>query len=154
MTARRVGCGMLAGIRGFPLVLLLAACAVDRDGDGVPASVDCDDHDAARGAAWIWHADADGDGHGDPAAITSGCAVAPGLSANGFDCDDHDASVHPAAIEVCGGRDMNCDGRIDDDCDGEVDEGAIDAITAWRDRDGDGYGDVTAIFNACEIPFS
>jgi hypothetical protein len=57
------------------------------------------------------------------------------LDADGFaeptDCDDHDASVHPEAAEICNGA--------DDDCDGMVDDAVPDT---FEDVDGDGYGDL------------
>lgn len=42
------------------------------------------------------------------------------------DCNDDDASVHPAAVDVCDGRDNDCDGTADD---------------GFGDADGDGHGD-------------
>ena len=30
------------------------------------------------------------------------------------DCDDHDAKVHPGAIELCDGKDNNCNGQVDE----------------------------------------
>lgn len=33
---------------------------------------------------------------------------------NGFDCDDSDAAVNPAAVEVCNNRDDDCNNIIDD----------------------------------------
>jgi Cys-rich repeat protein len=34
----------------------------------------------------------------------------------GEDCDDRDASVNPAASELCDGRDNDCDGLVDEGC--------------------------------------
>jgi hypothetical protein len=60
------------------------------------------------------------------------------------DCDDSNADVNPDADEVCNG--------VDDDCDTEVDEDATDMITFYDDSDGDGYGDASAIIEACDLP--
>ncbi len=49
------------------------------------------------------------------------------------DCDDHHASVHPDASELCDG--------LDNDCDNMVDEEASDAPMWFVDADGDGWGD-------------
>lgn len=46
--------------------------------------------------------DEDGDGFG----AGSGC--------EGTDCDDDDAAINPAASELCGGGDENCDGTVDE----------------------------------------
>lgn len=54
-----------------------------------------------------------------------------------LDCDDLDATVNPAASEICNG--------LDDDCDELVDEG-VTVVTCAQDLDGDGYpGDATAM---------
>jgi hypothetical protein len=56
----------------------------------------------------------------------------------GEDCDDGDAAVHPGAVELCNGR--------DDDCDGEQ-----PIATLWfADADHDGYGDAKQSVSACE----
>ncbi|MBU0554137.1 DUF1565 domain-containing protein, partial [Myxococcota bacterium] len=46
--------------------------------------------------------DGDGDGYGD------------GEECLGFDCDDEDVTVHQGAVEVCDGRDNDCNALTDD----------------------------------------
>ena len=55
--------------------------------------------------------DMDGDGFGF--VEFSSCQQPPGYSTEGGDCNDEDASIHPAAIDQCGDD-------IDQDCDGVV----------------------------------
>ncbi len=63
------------------------------------------------------------------------------------DCDDADAAISPAAIELCDGVDNNCDGVTDDD--------AEDASTWYPDNDADGYGsDRVPGQVSCEDPSS
>ncbi len=75
--------------------------------------------------------DVDGDGY---------TTIADG----GTDCDDDDASVHPDAVEVCNGK--------DDDCNGIVDLDAADPPTWYRDDDGDGYGLDDVSYTSCQRP--
>jgi len=58
------------------------------------------------------------------------------------DCDDQDGQAYPGAVEVCDGKDNNCDGQVD--------EGV--GATWYRDADGDGYGDPNDAAQACEQP--
>jgi len=89
-----------------------------------------------------WYADSDGDGYGDEDRVVTACDAPSGYIADDSDCDDSDASIHPAATEVCDG--------IDNDCDGEIDESGG---TVWYpDADGDGYGDVTGRVRECDAP--
>ncbi len=120
---------------------------IDEDGDGAPASVDCDDTDATSfpgaeevcdGAdndcdgtvdndatdAATFFADVDGDGFGDDAATTTGCALPTGYSVLGGDCDDADPTYHPGASEA------DCTDPADYNCDGSV---------GYADVDGDGH---------------
>ncbi len=112
---------------------------VDRDCNGTV------DDDYALDAS-TWSIDADGDGHGDASGGTVSCDGPSGYVANTSDCDDGDGSVYL-------GADEHCDG-IDNDCDGDVDEDdAVDALTAYADLDGDGYGDASdAGTSICVLP--
>ncbi|MFO7962810.1 MAG: MopE-related protein [Desulfobacterales bacterium] len=75
--------------------------------------------------------DADGDGY---YAEATGCWP--------VDCDDTDAAINPGAVEVCDGK--------DNDCDGEVDEGVQNIY--YQDADGDGYGDPMNSIQDCSAP--
>lgn len=70
----------------------------------------------------------DNDGDGDP---------------DMSDCNDEDPAIHRNAVEVCDGR--------DNDCDGDVDEGV--KIPFWPDDDEDAFGDRdSVVVMACEAP--
>lgn len=78
----------------------------------------------------------DNDGDGSYAQI--GCGI--------VDCNDVNPAINPTAAESCG------DG-IDNDCDGLVDEAdAFDAVTYYRDFDGDGFGNALETVTACNPP--
>jgi|GEM_PF-3565433 len=101
--------------------------ACDADGDGYPNSgagcaiagitTDCDD---ANPAIFPNAPDKCGDG------IISNCGavdtVCPGAGVDkdgdgyfgSFDCDDLDANTHPFALELCDGKDNDCDGLVDE----------------------------------------
>ncbi|MBL8787001.1 MAG: hypothetical protein JNJ59_19000, partial [Deltaproteobacteria bacterium] len=80
---------LFGGLVVAALVVGPRAQAQDADGDGVLDPVDrCLGPDGTQ--------DADSDG------VTSGC-----------DCDDSDRTRFPGALDVCNGRDDDCDGRLD-----------------------------------------
>ncbi len=140
----------------------------DADGDGTPASEDCDDTDPAvhPGAVELcntrdddcdgavdedatepgtWYVDADGDGYGDDATAVQSCEPpAEGMVLRGGDCDDASAARSPGNDEVCD--------EVDNDCDGSVDEDPSDGRTYYADTDGDGFGDPSAAVVACAQP--
>lgn len=65
-----------------------------------------------------YYRDEDSDGYGEIATAASFCDGRPsaGYVLQVGDCDNADPSVHPGAVEICDGRDDNCDGVIDEDC--------------------------------------
>ena len=58
------------------------------------------------------------------------------------DCNDSDAAISPASVELCDG--------VDNDCDGDIDEGV--GTTWYADADGDGFGDADAATESCSQP--
>lgn len=59
--------------------------------------------------------DVDGDGFGDGAQEAStGCVVPQGFVENGDDCDDADNEKFPGNVEICDGKDNNCNGEVDE----------------------------------------
>jgi hypothetical protein len=59
------------------------------------------------------------------------------------DCEDRDASSHGDALELCDGRDNDCDGRIDE---------GVESTRHFRDVDGDGWGSEAAgVVVACGV---
>ncbi|MFM7199600.1 MAG: MopE-related protein [Myxococcota bacterium] len=91
----------------------------------------------------VYYLDADGDTYGDSATQTTACS-SPGSKyvTRGGDCNDLDKTIYPGAIEVCDGKDNNCDSKVDD------------GITTdyYLDADGDTYGDTASKVTACASP--
>ncbi len=87
--------------------------------------------------------DDDHDLHGDPARPIQACADQAGVAVIDDDCDDTDPTVHRAQLEICDGK--------DNDCDGMVDETAF-PLPWYIDSDGDGFGDPTRPpVESCEV---
>ena len=104
---------------------------------------DCDDLIDEEGA--VMFADTDGDGFGDPLTRLLTCDSPAGYVMLDTDCDDRDADVSPAAVEVCDSIDNNCDGSIDG-------PDASDASIFYVDADGDGFGLDDTTTAACALP--
>jgi hypothetical protein len=140
---------------------------VDADGDGFAACAECDDGNTAvypgalelcngvdddcdgtvdMGAAGAvaWYQDADGDGFGDSSSVQYACTQPVGFVADFSDCEDSNAAINPAEVEICNGVDDNCDGVIDTD--------AVDRLVWYQDSDGDGFGDVNSPVEGCTQP--
>lgn len=86
----------------------------------VADSYDCNDRDATLPRTF--YPDADNDGYG-----TSGFVAGPlpygctkptdgSYSPNSLDCDDNNRYVYSGALEVCDGKDNNCNGSVDESC--------------------------------------
>lgn len=141
----------------------------DADADGFAACAECDDtnSDNHPGAAEYcdsvdndcdslvdeddavdqanWYADADTDSFGDAATVTLACNQPAGFVPDDTDCDDTNAAISPAQVELCNDLDDDCDGTIDEDS-------ARDAASWYGDTDNDGYGDFGSDTVSCAAP--
>jgi hypothetical protein len=134
---------------------------IDADGDGVISTEDCDDNnmDVFPGAIELCDQldndcnglvddglsldlvfeDADADGFGNPDMFIETCDVPQGYVFESSDCNDADATINPAADEICDELDNNCDGQINEEI-GDL---------YFADADGDGFGNADAVINSC-----
>jgi hypothetical protein len=115
----------------------------DADNNGIPdcqAEEVCDGLDNNANGMVDEGFDVDGDGY-----TPSSCECRGDPSHCGLDCDDANASINPAASEVCDATDNNCDGAIDESA-------ATDAKTWYQDADGDLHGDAGSSSEACYQP--
>ena len=117
---------------------------VDNNCNGL---VDDDDGNVTDGTPF--YADMDGDGYGNPEFVTESC-IQPERHVDNFeDCNDGNADINPAAIEICDGLDNDCDLLLDAD-DDSVD---LNTVPLWYlDNDGDGFGDSTISLQVCTQP--
>jgi predicted outer membrane repeat protein len=91
-----------------------------------------------------WYQDSDGDGFGDSATVLIQCNAPTGYVGVAGDCDDTDATVSPAASEICN--------NVDDDCNGDIDDNAVDGDLWFEDSDGDNFGNPLETVRACSVP--
>ena len=93
--------------------------------------------------------DADGDGFGDPALPYEVCVEGDGFSLQPTDCDDADATRYPGAVEICNGRDDDCDAEVDESAD--LDPDVSGCVEMFRDVDRDDYGDYDVSECLCRL---
>jgi len=148
------------------LDILLTAVAIyrDRDEDGYPEDIDCNDGngnvfpgaeeicngqdddcdgEVDEGVMTTWFQDRDHDGYGNPAVPRDACSRPDGYTTHAEDCDDENAQAHPGAGEVCWGDDLNCDGILPrcGSCQQVLESGLSTGSGVYAiDRDGTGSG--------------
>ena len=112
----------------------------------IAISGDCNDADPALNPATKWILDADGDGYypGLPIANCSspGTGYIIRTTQLAGDCQDNNASVNPAAVEVCGNK-------VDDNCNGVVDE-----ATCYPCQNGNNLKVTSITINSAQLSWS
>ena len=105
---------------------------------------DCDGR-VDEGAAVEGFLDGDRDLHGDPSMPMVACPGTPGFAVVDDDCRDDDPEVHGAQLEICDGKDNDCDGVADE---------APASIPWYEDGDDDGFGtaDVDPVISCDPVP--
>jgi hypothetical protein len=138
----------------------LLECCVDYDGDGYgegPGCVgsDCDDTvaDCNVDCETLAYQDADNDGYGNPAISHRACDAPPSYVLENTDCDDSDSDVNPGAVEICDGKDNDCDGQVDEGVCGETcaDPIAIAGEVVYADDTSPYADDYTDITGECSL---
>ncbi|MBI5788912.1 MAG: right-handed parallel beta-helix repeat-containing protein, partial [Candidatus Schekmanbacteria bacterium] len=83
---------------------------------------DCDGQ-TDEGFITQYYLDADQDGYGNLSVTTEACSPPAGFVSDKTDCDDNEANSYPGALEICDGKDNDCDGPKDEDivCDWDKD---------------------------------
>ncbi|MGA1824409.1 MAG: MopE-related protein [bacterium] len=95
-----------------------------------------------NGVLNTFYEDLDQDTYGNPEVDIQACFAPTGYVEDNQDCDDTDPDKYPSNIEVCDGK--------DNDCDSEIDEGVKN--TYYEDSDSDGYGNQGSSIQACTAP--
>ena len=90
-----------------------------------------------EGVTTVYFKDADYDGYGNATDTIGACSLPEGYVVNDQDCDDSDPTTHPGAIEICDGKDNNCDGTIpsneyDSDGDGVLGESVTESAFSFH----------------------
>ena len=90
-------------------------------GDGLDNDCDGSENDAGAVGCKMFYADTDGDGYGTTTAKCLCVAEGTFSSTSKTDCNDSSADIKPGAVELCDGKDNNCDGQTDEGCDDDKD---------------------------------
>jgi hypothetical protein len=122
------------------------SAAVSPDDGEIPCTMRDEDCDGAsdEGPRITYYPDRDMDSFGDGTATPiEACTRPAGYVDNDDDCADGNASLNPAAGELCN--------LADDNCNGTIDEGFATS-TYYPDADGDGWPVDGAPVSACVMP--
>jgi hypothetical protein len=87
-----------------------------------------------------WYSDADGDNFGDMFNDSISCFDLLEYVIDNTDCNDLNAEINPAAVEICN--------SIDDNCNTLIDEG-LTIYTFYVDADGDFFGNSDIFIYSC-----
>lgn len=91
---------------------------IDADGDGWPATQDCNDTDPGAHPAGTERSEPNGIDDNCDGRIDEGTVAydddGDGYAERTGDCNDRDDRVHPGASEVANCRDEDCDGQVDE----------------------------------------
>ncbi len=117
--------------------------SIDDDCNGL---VDSDDPNNS-GQVQSWYLDGDNDGYGDASEEIISCNPVAGYVSNSQDCDDGDDEVYPGSVELCNGKDDDCDGLTD-----IADSDVVGTRLWFADLDGDGFGYESDFLVACTQP--
>ncbi|SET61129.1 MopE-related protein [Stigmatella erecta] len=97
-----------------------------------------------------WYSDADGDGFGNASGTALVACRLPGAGyvSNKTDCNDGNARINPAQVEVCEPAGQP---QTDNNCDGST-ENAVNGTPWYRDADSDGFGTRAETLKRCTQP--
>ncbi|MGA1842438.1 MAG: PQQ-binding-like beta-propeller repeat protein, partial [bacterium] len=123
----------------------LASPAIGKDGTIYIGCMDCKVY-AFDGNGANCFFDSDNDGYGDLEKVFNSASCPEDYVADHTDCDDQDDSIYPGALELCDGKDNDCDGVIPND-EVDSDEDGHLACNDCNDNDGNVYPGASGTHN-------
>lgn len=121
---------------------------VDTQVNGTDASNGTDSVDAGADTCVLkgFCLDADGDGFGNGSKCVYTCTAPQGYVPDSNDCNDSNPNQTTAYLEVCDGKDNDCDGMTDEDVNPNLMQ------TYYEDKDKDSFGNPNKSKKACSKP--